>query len=115
MEKLILFLDDDSDRHARFTNHFSFGPKMVWSAAECISELGKQNFDLVFLDHDLRGIHFDDPDNENSGSEVVRWIVAYKPTVKEFVVHSYNHVQAPKMVKNLIDAGYKASWKPFDY
>jgi len=114
VEKLVLFLDDDRERHARFTNHFSFGPKMVWSAEECISEL-KKEWDLVFLDHDLRGIHFDDPNEENSGSGVVRWIITNKPTVKEFIVHSYNHVQAPKMVKDLIAAGYKASWEPFDY
>jgi len=109
-----MFLDDDSDRHILFTNHFSFGPKMVWNAADCITELEKE-WDLVFLDHDLNFSAFQNPAEENTGSEVVRWVVANKPKVKEFIVHSYNHLQAPKMVDNLIAAGYKASWRPFDY
>ncbi len=113
MKKLVL--DDDKSRMAKFFYLKGDDDLMrVWNAKDCISSLKLEEWDLVSLDHDLRGQPYDDPTEENSGSEVVRWIVANKPKVKEFVVHSYNHLQAPKMVESLIGAGYKAEWVPFN-
>lgn len=114
MKKLVL--DDDKSRMAKFFLAKKQGEELrqVWGAEECIQDLKSEEWDLVSLDHDLRGQPYDDPTEENSGSEVVRWIVANKPKVKEFVVHSYNFKAAPSMVKALQEAGYKAEWIPFN-
>ncbi len=113
----ILFLDDDQERHEKAINN-AF-PSDFWShvfcADSCIKELQNKKWDLVSLDHDLNGKPFDSPGNKNSGSEVVRWIIENKPDVESFIVHSYNHIEAPKMVSQLRKAGYVANYEPFNY
>lgn len=87
---------------------------MAETAQEMISILGQlQEPAEIFLDHDLGGVTYQDPKELNSGSEVVRWIVANKPELIRIVVHTCNTVQGPRMVEDLQRAGYEAVWIPF--
>ena len=44
--------------------------------------LRKQDFDIIFLDHDLRGKP-EDPDSDNCGTEVARYIVDHEIAPQE--------------------------------
>lgn len=59
-------------------------------------------WDEVWLDHDLGS------DSEGSGSDIVRHIIATRPQVRLFCVHSMNPVAAEYMVSDLTHAGYPA-------
>ena len=113
--KKILFCDDDSSRHSKFFQTKEQGDELrqVWNAADCIEALKEGRYDLVSLDHDLNGEAYQNPTEKNTGSEVVRFITANKPDVKEFVVHSYNEFAAKNMVEDLQKAGYRVEWSPF--
>jgi hypothetical protein len=60
----------------------------VTTSQEGIKLLDSQEWDEVWLDHDLG------EDSEGSGSDIVRHIVATRPSVDFFVVHSMNTVAA---------------------
>lgn len=72
------------------------------TSQEGIKLLDSQAWDEVFLDHDLGS------DSEGSGSDIVKHIVATRPKVDMFVVHSMNAPAAERMVSDLVDADYKA-------
>lgn len=112
----ICFLDDDKNRQMkRFWAKGDDDLRQVWNAADCIEALKEGGWSICSLDHDLNLKPFDDPSIENCGSAVVRWIVKNKPDVEEFIVHSYNDRESPKMVDMLKKAGYKkVSWQPFN-
>ena len=111
----ICFLDDDPKRQRkRFWAKGEDDLRQVWNASDCIEALKEGGWQIVSLDHDLRNIPYDDPNIDNCGSAVVRWIVENKPDVEKFIVHSYNWCQAPTMVQNLLDAGYKCEYIPFN-
>jgi hypothetical protein len=88
-----LFLDDSEPRIARFLREFP-GSTIVRSAEEAKSLLALQDWDEVWLDHDLGGERFVDPARPDSGSEVVRWILKVSPPVKRFIVHTCNEAAA---------------------
>ncbi len=111
----VLVVDDNPSRQAKFFIHKGDKDlRRTWNAAECIEALKEGDWDICSLDHDLESIPFDDPEKENSGSGIVRWVVEHKPDVKKFIVHSYNSKEAQKMVEALKAAGYSASWEPFN-
>lgn len=107
----VLFLDDNHARlaHAR---ELAFGCVCVETADETIQKLSERSWRIVSLDHDLGGETYVDPRDPNTGSAVVRWIMANKPTVGEFIVHSMNTPAANIMVSNLRRAGYVANYVP---
>jgi hypothetical protein len=106
----ILFLDDFSERSAEFLALVPHG-HWVETAADCIARLAEP-WDVVFLDHDLGGMAFVDPREEDTGSGVVRWVVAQRPAVGRFIVHSLNQGAAEQMVADLQAAGYPAEYRP---
>ncbi len=111
----VLFLDDCINRHAKaFIHRGDKDLKQVWNADDCIKALKEETFAVVSLDHDLRGKAYDDPNIKNSGSEVVRWIVANNPDIQQVIIHSWNDQQAERLVRELKAAGYSASWEPFN-
>ena len=111
----VLFMDDDRNRQMkRFWAKGDDDLRQVWNAADCIEALKEGGWQIVSLDMDLEGVPYDDPAKKNSGAEVVRWICANKPDVERFVIHSYNWKIAPEMVQNLLDAGYKCEYIPFN-
>ena len=109
-----LFLDDDLKRGKKF---LELNPDATWveTAQECIDALIKEEWDVIYLDHDLGGRIFVDEKEKNTGSGVVRYILSNDCVPKNtyFVVHSYNTKSAVNMVRELRIAGYYASYVPF--
>lgn len=109
----ILFLDDSQKRIKRFLTEHPHA-HVVETAPDAIAALQARKWKKVYLDHDLGGEAWVDPKRPDTGSEVVRWVVENKPEVKEFIVHSHNHLAAPFMARALIEAGYETSYIPFN-
>ncbi len=115
IEKTVLFLDDNPARAYVFLQREP-DAIVVETAAECIKHLQPGTYwDEVHLDHDLNGESFVNPEREDCGMEVVRWICLNKPDVLTFVVHSHNFWEAPSMVAALRAAGYRTLEIPFQY
>ena len=72
------------------------------TSQEGIELLHSQEWDEVWLDHDLGS------DSEGSGSDIVRNIVATHPQVELFIIHSMNPVAAERMLSDIVKAGYPA-------
>ncbi len=101
----ILILEDDIDRMEVFYSKLANDHTVVWvdTASQAIGYLGRGDFDVVFLDHDLGGEVFVNQADANTGSEVVRWMVSTdtllsRPTV---VIHSLNFPAARSMEDSL--------------
>lgn len=104
----VLFLDDDKQRIEKFLASL---PEMntgdtvrcVETASQAMDMLNEQKFDVVFLDHDLDGMHFADSELPNTGFRVARHITGMSfvnhPTF--VVVHSWNHAGVAKMMLQL--------------
>lgn len=108
----VLFLDDAPERCKEF---FATHPEctIVHDAAACIKKLQQQDWDYVFLDHDLGGEAWVNPEVKNTGSGVVRWILEHRPRVYMFVVHSWNIQAGNNMSTDLNRAGYTSLRCPF--
>jgi len=109
-----LFLDDDPGRAEVFLAEH---PDATWvqTAADCIAGLAGP-WDEVHLDHDLGGEHYVDPDREDCGMEVVRWL-AKEPRDHlrraRFTVHSHNMVAACMMAMQIRALGFRVEARPF--
>ena len=114
MNRTVLFLDDDPNRCRAFRSECPFAT-IVNTAQECIDRLRVDNYDIVFLDHDLGEQQYQDSREKNSGSEVVRWIRENKPKVNDFVVHSLNPCERKNMVFDLRRMEYSAVEIPFTF
>jgi hypothetical protein len=112
----VLFLDDDSTRHAAFAarakklfrgqRHQVLRTNDPHVAADLIERLGPR-LSAVFLDRDL-GLP--------TSGEYVAERMALLPKERrprKVVVHSRNFIRAPKMVKVLRAAGYHVIRAPF--
>ena len=110
----ILILEDSKSRQKDFKRNLPCAT-IVETADACIKELNEatETWDWVFLDHDLGGNIFVDTYEKNTGSEVVRWICANKPKIKQLIVHSLNDEAAYGMVRDLTGAEYSAKHVPF--
>jgi len=100
-ELKILFLDDSEERYKSFKkNNLNYFINWVTTSKEAIEKLKSQDWDFVFLDHDLdyynRGIN-------GTGSEVSLWIRhnSYKFKNTYFILHTLNHVGAECMYLDL--------------
>ena len=108
----VLILEDSKSRQRDFRSNLPWAT-IVETAESCIKRLQKEDWDLVFLDHDLGGEIYVDATNTNTGSEVVRWICGNNPKIKKIVVHSLNDEAAYHMVVDLKMANYDAEAIPF--
>lgn len=110
----ILILEDDEERVSAFRRRYPQAV-IVKSATDCIKLLSEE-WDLVYLDHDLGTATFGTTKREDCGYEIVRHIQEHKPEnlkPTEFVVHSSNPVGAKRMIDDLGRAGYNATHVPF--
>lgn len=115
----VLFLDDNTQRIERFLLN---APKpsetdriiCVETSEQAIAVLDNMKFDVVFLDHDLDGMHFADSDLPNTGFRVARHItgMSFANHPKFVVIHSWNHVGVAKMLLQL--ANFPAYVAAFD-
>lgn len=110
----VLVLEDAKYRQKEFRSNIPCAV-IVDTAEACIAELQKatEPWDWVFLDHDLGEEIYVDTAEKNTGSEVVRWIRANKPEIKNIIVHSLNHSAAHYMAMDLLGAEYEAKAIPF--
>ena len=122
--KKILFMDDRTKRIQAALERYSIGNgyllTIVTNAKECLRYLSKYDWDIVSLDHDMNGIDFQDPDDKDSGMEVVRYIAKTgwpyeQRKMPEFWIHSSNLFAANLMIDWLRKGGLSAYWKKFDY
>lgn len=112
----VLFMDDDARRLEVFLDRC---PEAVWvrSAEACIARLAN-SWDEVHLDHDLGGEQYVDPNREDCGMAVVRWLCETpRPQHRDarFFIHSCNLAAASLMVECLLRNGYTAESRPFGF
>lgn len=110
----ILFLDDNPTRIARFRQAIPYAT-IVETAKECIEQIDKEQWDWIFLDHDLGGEEFVDSDRSDTGMEVIRHLIEHKQKhqTSRVVVHSLNSLAREQMCLDLLMAGYDALPMPF--
>ena len=108
----VLILEDAKYRIKEFRSYMPFA-KIVKMVDDCIEQLEKESWDILFLDHDLDDDVYVNPDEYNTGSEVVRWIVKNKPEIEQIIVHTHNEKVGEIMTNDLCKSGYKAVRKKF--
>ncbi len=115
----VLILEDDIERmkHFKRSLHPLYAEMThVETAKECIKQMKENKFDWIFLDHDLGGETFVSTDNENTGSEVARWMSNNLNRFKdsEIIIHSYNAPAAKIMQGYIPSAAYwPGCWTKF--
>lgn len=103
----ILVLDDDEDRIKKFRSALiGHNLTIAKTSAFAIEELiacyaDCYNFDIAFLDHDLKGVPYEQSGPE-TGFEVAEWISQnpkYKPNL--IIIHTLNIEGAKEMLRVL--------------
>ena len=114
----VLFLDDREERVKIFKKKMKGTAvvKVCYTAQQCIDALSTDEvWNIVFLDHDLNlKPYSQEASDPTSGSEVVRWIIANEPLIRNIIVHSTNGPRGGEMVQKLQEAQYKATYLPFE-
>lgn len=112
----ILILEDSDERIVWFRQRFP-DAVITADADEAIRLLSTAPYDLVFLDHDLGGIHYERynfADDEGTGRKVTRWLATVEDQKStRFIVHSLNAPGSAAMIETLILSGRRAEWIPF--
>lgn len=113
----MLFVDDRTKRLMYALNELSkkYDVTIAATVPQALRLMSQYNFDFISLDHDLDGHDFQDPDSNNCGMEIVRYILKTGwPPIKKpvFYVHSKNLFGANLMATTLIKAGYEAYYNP---
>jgi hypothetical protein len=110
----ILILEDNDERIKWFKevykNHELFICKTL-KEAELSMEM---EIDVFFLDHDLDAMNLLAIEQENTGYDLVKWIVENKFHPKAiYYIHSMNPTGANVMLNLLLNNKYEAQWIPF--
>lgn len=105
--KLVLVLEDDTNRIEKFKNLLS-NPNLevhyVQTAKDAIERCAVYNYDLLFLDHDLGGEQML-PSGPGTGYEVAQWLEAHPDRcVGTIILHSYNPGGRENMARCLPEA-----------
>jgi len=116
----VLFFDDNYERIEDAAEKYSEDElTIVTNVPDCLRALSFHDWELVSLDHDLAGRDFIDPDDKNTGMEVVRYIEktgwAEKRKKPDIIIHSSNFFAADSMCKRLIAIGLWPKHKPFGW
>lgn len=117
MKLKYLILDDDHERHHEFTRRIASTSQALEgislsrreNAGSTIAALIQDEYEHVFLDHDLDGRVYVPTDEENTGSEVARFL-ANNPDIRarhgKVIVHSFNGPAAMAMVAMIPNSEY---------
>lgn len=112
----VLVLEDDLNRVDIFKRKLGgrFDLCFVETAMDAIVAIQSEDFDVIFLDHDLGGEVYVSTEDTNTGSEVVRWMIAYHGALFTYnpyvIIHSLNTPAAEDMERKLKSADF-----PFVY
>ena len=113
----IFLLDDDRRRHRWFRKRFEHDElDIAETVVEAKEYLQANNYDGVFLDHDLLPEHYDgETDDEMTGYAIALWL-AQNPKIQPaatIIVHTRNADAAIRMVEKLRIAGRNVEYVPF--
>lgn len=101
----VLVLDDSKNRlqmfRRKFTGHYV---KTVETVRECIDLLKSDDWDYLFLDHDLGGQEMVSS-GPGTGYEVAEWLAEHKDRIpEEVILHTFNSPGAQNMKSKLPNA-----------
>ena len=100
----ILLIEDNTNRITFFKNALKKHKLTVCGHARAAKRaIKKEKFDIIFLDHDLRGKP-EDPSSDNCGSEVARFIMDKGIECNCIVLHTENRVGRESMEELLPDS-----------
>ena len=113
----IFLLDDDRRRHRWFQKRFENDSLDIAETVEEAKEfLQANNYDAVFLDHDLLPEHYDGTtDDEMTGYAIAAWL-SENPKIQpaaSIIVHTRNADAAIRMVEKLRMAKRSVEYVPF--
>ena len=115
----VMLLDDDERRHRWFRKRF-VGDELDIAAnvEEAKDLLAGQNYDAIFLDHDLLPHHYesnDHGDEANTGYAIAEWLNERSELQKAatIIVHTRNADAAIPMVTKLRESGRNVEYCAF--
>ena len=116
----VLVLEDDQVRRAWFERQFARCERdMTDQVAVAIQWLAQWDYDLIFLDHDLKAEHYYEAmaDDGLTGYVVAAWLAEnpHRQSQAEIIIHSLNYPGSDRMLEVLESAGRKAEHVPFPY
>lgn len=115
----VMLLDDDERRHRWFRKRFDGDDlSIAVSVEEAKNLLAENNYDAIFLDHDLLPHHYesnDHGDEANTGFAVVEWLNerADLQRAATIIVHTRNADAAIPMVQKLRESGRSVEYCAF--
>lgn len=95
----VLILEDSVERYSQFQNQLEGHLCFVHDAHSAIGALQKNEWDVVFLDHDLG-------EGNGTGYDVACWLEEHEEHMPIVVVHSSNPVGAKRILLTLIPSAY---------
>jgi hypothetical protein len=111
----LLILEDNLERINKFKLLFKNQDLYLCQSAQIAKDACLlNNFNVLWLDHDLDGKQWEDSQKENTGYTFVKWLVDNELQKDALIyVHSMNPIGANKMLNYLKDNGYDGIWIPF--
>lgn len=115
----VMLLDDDTRRHRWFAKRFSGDDLDIADNVEDAKVfLSENNYDAIFLDHDLLPHHYESNDHDDfhqTGYAVALWLKqnADVQRAATIIVHTRNADAAIPMVQALRDSGRNVEYCAF--
>lgn len=104
----IMILEDSPERCEFFRKFLSGHVLYFYDNAEAAkTALRLQEFDMIFLDHDLEGQVYVNSDHENTGYQVAKYI-ADKNIETQVIIHTMNYSGAGRMLSVLPNSKWVA-------
>jgi CheY-like chemotaxis protein len=115
----VFLLDDDNRRHRWFKERFEGDDLDIAETVEEAKQyLGENNYDAVFLDHDLLPHHYESNDHDDfssTGYAIAEWLNENPDfqRASTIIVHTRNADAAIKMVEKLRESGRTVEYCAF--
>ncbi|HEX8735729.1 MAG TPA: cyclic-phosphate processing receiver domain-containing protein [Pyrinomonadaceae bacterium] len=115
----VFLLDDDPRRHRWFSKRFDGDELDIAENVEEAKELlAENNYDAIFLDHDLLPHHYESNDHDDfatTGYAIAEWLYENKNLQRAatIIVHTRNADAAIRMVQKLRDSGRNCEYCAF--
>jgi CheY-like chemotaxis protein len=111
----ILILEDNPIRIEKFKQLFKNQELFISdNVKEALNICLIQNFQVMFLDHDLGDAIWVDSNEENTGYQFVKKIIENQLQKNALIyIHSSNPIGANKMLNFLLDNRYDGIWHPY--